>query len=148
MNAIHVIHPYRDGGTWVFDDPAVGLRREPFVAGADLVIDRMVENLPGAARGFTLLFSASPFPGSNRCTSTMRPRSRCCAMKLRTPCVVRGLSRLYLAVNSALVIGSAGWRARRSAAAAPIGCPGGRGPHNLTRRVARSTTGARPHGPG
>ena len=65
MNAIHVIHPYRDGGTWVFDDPAVGLRREPFVAGADLVIDRMVENLPGAARGFTLLFSASPFPGCN-----------------------------------------------------------------------------------
>jgi hypothetical protein len=32
-NTLWVIHPYRDWGTWVFDDPRVGLRREPFVAG-------------------------------------------------------------------------------------------------------------------
>jgi hypothetical protein len=31
MNAINVIVPYKHNGTWVFDDPGVGLRREPFV---------------------------------------------------------------------------------------------------------------------
>ena len=48
---------------WVFDDPAVGLRKEPFVSGADTIIDRMVESIPDAESGFTLLFSANPFPG-------------------------------------------------------------------------------------
>jgi hypothetical protein len=64
LNAINVIHPYRADGTWVFDDPAVGLRREPFVSGADRVIDRMVESLPDAEQGFTLVFSAQPFSGA------------------------------------------------------------------------------------
>ena len=62
-NAIMVIHPYRHEGMWVFDDPAVGLVREPFVAGADEVIDRMVDDVPGAEQGFNLVFSATPFPG-------------------------------------------------------------------------------------
>jgi hypothetical protein len=64
MNSILVIHPYKSEGTWVFDDPHVGLVREPFVAGADTIIDRMVEGIPDAARGVTILFSAAPFPGS------------------------------------------------------------------------------------
>jgi hypothetical protein len=63
MNSIIAIHPYKYEGMWVFDDPAVGLRQEPFVAGADTVIDRMVESIPNAETGFTLLFSANPFPG-------------------------------------------------------------------------------------
>lgn len=63
MNSIFVIRPYKFEGTWVFDDPAVGLRREPFVSGADTIIDRMVEDIPHAESGFTLLFSARPFPG-------------------------------------------------------------------------------------
>ena len=63
MNAIMVIHPYEYEGMWVFDDPAVGLLREPFVSGADAIIDRMVENLPNPESGFSLVFSASPFPG-------------------------------------------------------------------------------------
>lgn len=46
---------------WVFDDPAVGLSHEPFVSGADLVIDRMVESLPDAEHGFALVFSAQTF---------------------------------------------------------------------------------------
>lgn len=58
-----VIHPYRMEGVWVFDDPKVGLVQEPFVSGADTIIDRLVEGIPDAASGFTLLFSASPFPG-------------------------------------------------------------------------------------
>jgi hypothetical protein len=63
MNALLVIHPYRDRGAWVFDDARVGLDKEPFVAGADVIIDDLVASLPNAARGFTLVFAAAPFPG-------------------------------------------------------------------------------------
>ena len=49
MNSILVIHPYKSEGMWVFDDARVGLVREPFVAGADTIIDRMVEGIPNAA---------------------------------------------------------------------------------------------------
>jgi hypothetical protein len=63
MNAIMAIHPYRHNRLWVFDDPAVGLREEPFISGADDIIDRMVQHIPEAEWGFTLLFSAAPFPG-------------------------------------------------------------------------------------
>ena len=62
MNAINVIHPHKYEGLWVFDDEAVGLRREPFVSGADEVIDAMVAAIPDAASGFTPFFSAAPFP--------------------------------------------------------------------------------------
>jgi len=63
MNSIIAIHPYRNDGLWVFDDEKAGLIQEPFVSGADIIIGRMVRDIPGAAEGFTLLFSASPFPG-------------------------------------------------------------------------------------
>ena len=63
MNAITVISPYKHLGMWVFDDPRVGLVQEPFVAGADIMIDRVVADIPNAERGFTLIFSATPFPG-------------------------------------------------------------------------------------
>ena len=62
-NSIHAIHPYLDNGLWVFDDAAVGLVQEPFVAGADLIIDRLAEQVPDARNGFTLIFSELPFPG-------------------------------------------------------------------------------------
>lgn len=64
MNSILVIHPYKHEGVWVFDDARVGLVQEPFVAGADTVIDRMVEHIPDAAAGVTILFAARAFPGS------------------------------------------------------------------------------------
>jgi hypothetical protein len=64
MNSILVIHPYKVGGVWVFDDPRVGLVQEPFVAGADVILDRMVEGIPDAESGVTVFFSAGPFPGS------------------------------------------------------------------------------------
>jgi hypothetical protein len=63
MNTINVIAPYRYLGMWVFDDPRVGLFQEPFVSGADTMIDRVVAGIPDAERGFVMLFSASPFPG-------------------------------------------------------------------------------------
>jgi len=73
VNAIMVIHPYKHDGQWVFDDERVGLFQEPFVAGADLVIDRMVADIPDAVRGFTLLFSAAPFPGHQAESVQRRP---------------------------------------------------------------------------
>jgi len=39
VNAINVIAPYKYLGMWVFDDPKVGLVQEPFVAGADTLMD-------------------------------------------------------------------------------------------------------------
>ena len=63
MNAINVIAPYKHHGMWVFDDPRVGLVQEPFVAGADTMIDRVVADIPDAEHGFTMIFSSTPFPG-------------------------------------------------------------------------------------
>jgi len=50
MNEIHVISPYKYHGTWVFDDARVGLLQEPFVAGADTWIDRVVADIPKRSR--------------------------------------------------------------------------------------------------
>jgi hypothetical protein len=61
-NALMVISPYKYAGTWVFDDPAVGLNREPFVCGIPEMISDMVKDIPDAEKGFRLLFSTQPFP--------------------------------------------------------------------------------------
>ena len=63
MNAINIIAPYKYLGMWVFDDPRVGLVQEPFVSGADTMIDRVVAAIPDADNGFVLMFSSVPFPG-------------------------------------------------------------------------------------
>ncbi len=62
-NSLMVLMPYKHAGTWVFDDPAVGLRQEPFVAGIPEMMDEMVKDIPDADKGFRLLFSAQAFPG-------------------------------------------------------------------------------------
>src|SRR3954471_10670112 len=62
-NSIMVIQPYWHSGTWVVDDDAVGLVREPFVAGVPEMIDVLVRDIPEARKGFRLLFSPQPFPG-------------------------------------------------------------------------------------
>jgi len=58
-----VIHPYKYDGLWVFDDEKVGLVQEPFVSGADDIIEKVVSGFPDADGGFSLLFSSIPFPG-------------------------------------------------------------------------------------
>lgn len=63
MNEVYAIAPYKDMGLWVFDDARVGLEREPFVSGADTMIDRAVAGIPNAEQGFVLLFSETPLPG-------------------------------------------------------------------------------------
>jgi hypothetical protein len=65
VNALLVIAPYKYQGTWVFDDPAVGLLREPFIAGIDTMIDQAVVKIPNASNGFRAIFSAQKFPGSD-----------------------------------------------------------------------------------
>ena len=47
VNAVIAIHPYKSGGLWVFDDDSVGLRQEPFIAGANVTI-----NIPPVASLF------------------------------------------------------------------------------------------------
>ena len=63
MNAIGVLFPYKYRGVWVFDDANVGLHREPFIAGIDTIIDKLVVGIPKAHKGFRLFFSAGPFTG-------------------------------------------------------------------------------------
>ena len=63
MNSLFVIAPYKYHGMWVFDDPQVGLDKEPFVSGADTMIDRITAEIPRAEEGFRMVFSENPFPG-------------------------------------------------------------------------------------
>ena len=57
-NQIGVIHPYLWNGQWVFDDESRGLDKEPFVAGADDVLDYVTND----GNSCTLLFSKDEFP--------------------------------------------------------------------------------------
>lgn len=60
---IMTIYPYKYEDLWVFDDPYMGLEKEPFVSGADDIIDMMVLPLKNANYGFKLLFSKTAFNG-------------------------------------------------------------------------------------
>jgi hypothetical protein len=65
MNSIFVIAPYKWEGMWVFDDAAAGLVKEPFVGGADTIIDVATSHLSSAGEGFLAVFSAGYFPGAD-----------------------------------------------------------------------------------
>lgn len=73
MNSLFAIAPYKYEGMWVFDDPRVGLSQEPFVSGADTIIDVLTADIPNAAEGFKLIFSPDPFPGFNARFTWNRP---------------------------------------------------------------------------
>jgi len=66
-NAINVIYPYKYEDMWVFDDEKVGLDKEPFVEGADTMIDHALamKGLQNPEAGFRLIFSAGEFPRSD-----------------------------------------------------------------------------------
>jgi hypothetical protein len=72
MNSLLTINPYVHQGTWVFDDPAVGLVREPFASGIPEMIEVLTRHIPGAARGFRLTFAAGPFPGAQAAIEWVR----------------------------------------------------------------------------
>jgi len=91
-NAMMIIAPYWADGTWVFDDPSVGLVREPFVMGAPAMIDHVVElaGIPQAearSDGVRLLFSASPFPGFHKEAHRVREDSGGNWYRFEEPCV-------------------------------------------------------------
>jgi hypothetical protein len=65
QNSIFVIKPYLWNGMWVFDDPAVGLVKEPFVGGMPEMIQKATQHMPGADQGFLAVFSANYFPGAS-----------------------------------------------------------------------------------
>ena len=74
-NSIMLISPYWHDGTWVFDDPRVGLEREPFVSGVPEVINHLVRDIPAARKGFRCTFSAKPFPGYQMKLAWLREES-------------------------------------------------------------------------
>ncbi len=62
MNSLFVIAPYKYEGMWVFDDPAVDLSKEPFIAGIDMMIDKVVAGFPMPIKGFVPSSVARRFP--------------------------------------------------------------------------------------
>jgi hypothetical protein len=70
--AVLSIEPYFHEGAWVFDDPVVGLVKEPFVSGVTEMIDRLVAQIPNAAKGFRLQFSEKPFAGMQTALTWVR----------------------------------------------------------------------------
>ena len=73
MNSLSVIAPYKYEGMWVFDDEQVGLIKEPFVEGADTMIDAMIADIPDADKGFRIVFSSSAFPSYQHKLEWVRP---------------------------------------------------------------------------
>lgn len=72
-NSLFVIAPYKHLGMWVFDDERAGLVQEPFVGGADTILDVWTKEIPNAEKGFRLIFSAEPFPGYQHRFEWRRP---------------------------------------------------------------------------
>jgi hypothetical protein len=62
MNAMFLVHPYKVGSNWVFDDSSRDLVREPFVFGIPEMIELFTDGVDNAQDGFDLLFSPRPFP--------------------------------------------------------------------------------------
>ncbi|MFM7195900.1 MAG: hypothetical protein ACKOYP_14115, partial [Bacteroidota bacterium] len=60
-NSLLTIRPYYLDGLWVFDDQRVGLVEEPFVSGADDLIDHLLSQKglrkKALKQGFTAIFS-------------------------------------------------------------------------------------------
>lgn len=70
-NSLLTIHPYYHNGSWVFDDSRTGLIAEPFVSGADDLIDYLL-NLKqirekALKNGFTAIFGIHGFRGAEIC---------------------------------------------------------------------------------
>lgn len=61
-NIISAIFPYKENGLWMFDDAIAGLHKELFVSGADTIMDLISSTIKDGEKGFSLIFSNSPFP--------------------------------------------------------------------------------------
>jgi hypothetical protein len=74
MNSRFSITPYKFQGFWLFDDPSVGIQREPLTGGADHFLDFLTEGIPNATRGCRLEFSNESFPGHTAHFTRSRPQ--------------------------------------------------------------------------
>ena len=62
---MHTLELRWEQGTWVYDDPEVGVYAEPFVLGADTMLSQLRAAQVGPGRNpFWITFAASPFPGA------------------------------------------------------------------------------------
>ena len=84
-NFMRVISPYKHEGAWVFDDSTVGLVKEPFVFGADEMIEWLVKDIDSASEGFQLYFSDRPFPGYQKKIEWLREEAEGNWYKLEEP---------------------------------------------------------------
>ena len=68
-NSLLTIRLYRHDGLWVFDDDRVGLKAEPFVAGADDLIDYLLDikgmYATAIREGVTAIFGKQEFRGAD-----------------------------------------------------------------------------------
>ena len=67
-NSLFAIHPYVYNKTWVFDDEARGLVMEPFVAGADTLLDKVFDTTVDDNGNWNfsgLVFSSNPIPNAD-----------------------------------------------------------------------------------
>ena len=64
-NSLYIIQPYRDLGTWLFDDESRNIIREPFVLGVPQMIDMYLEQKGIQANKFTLIFSNKDIPNAD-----------------------------------------------------------------------------------
>src|SRR5207248_4983243 len=62
MNSLMVIVPYKYEGLWVFDDAAVGLSKEPFIAGIDSLIDKRRRIFRTRSTDFARSLAPDDFP--------------------------------------------------------------------------------------
>lgn len=75
-NALFSIQPFVHNGMWVFDDEARGLDKEPFVMGADTLLDKVYHAYSRPEGDWdvnSIVFSATPLPEADitmRATST------------------------------------------------------------------------------
>ncbi len=74
-NSIFTIKPYKTT-TWVFDDKARDIQAEPFVVGIPEMINHFTKGIKNAAKGFNLLFSATPIPGAEAHLIKIREEGR------------------------------------------------------------------------
>ena len=67
-NSLFSLLPYVHNGMWVFDDESRGLDKEPFVMGADTLLDKVYKaySTPDGDWDVTnVVFSANPLPESD-----------------------------------------------------------------------------------
>ncbi|HLX55326.1 MAG TPA: DUF6717 family protein [Aquella sp.] len=76
-NSVMVLYPYSARGydDWVFDAPEVGLYREAFIAGSDLLITKATQHIPNAKQGIKLTFSGDEFPNYDVKLEWLRPEA-------------------------------------------------------------------------